>query len=190
MIRLTSPLTFAIPLILLGGCAHFQSDPEPPPQPCAPQPKPVSELENLLTFAFDMANMSETARSEACSALLKRQQIAETTTNLLQLAVGRQLSGACGDIEQILSKLNEIPPEQLGDEPLRLFVGFQKATLTSKGQLSKKIGKLERKQKKYQSALESKDANATKANEARLLREKLEAIRSMEKQLDESGGDK
>jgi hypothetical protein len=53
--------------------------------------------------------------------------------------------------------------------------------------VSRKLGSLERKQKTVQSVLESKDTNGSKKNETQLLREKLEAIRSMEKHLDESG---
>jgi hypothetical protein len=53
---------------------------------------------------------------------------------------------------------------------------------------SRKSGSTERKQKTVQSVPESKGTNGSKKDETRLLREKLEAIRSMEKQLDESGG--
>jgi hypothetical protein len=46
---------------------------------------------------------------------------------------------------------------------------------------------MEPKQKTVQSVPESKDTKGSEKNETRLLREKLEAIRSMEKHLDESG---
>jgi hypothetical protein len=53
--------------------------------------------------------------------------------------------------------------------------------------VSRKPGTLEHKQKTVQSVPESKDTSESKKDENRLLREKLEAIRSMEKHLDESG---
>jgi hypothetical protein len=45
---------------------------------------------------------------------------------------------------------------------------------------------LERKQKNLQTLIETKDQGESKAEESRLLKEKLKAIRSIEKQLDES----
>jgi hypothetical protein len=51
---------------------------------------------------------------------------------------------------------------------------------------SKKLSAAEQKQKKVKTVLESKEPSEPKKNETRLLREKLEAIRSMEKQMDES----
>jgi len=62
--------------------------------------------------------------------------------------------------------------------------------------LSKKLAVLERKQKSLQSLLGSKGAKnpgkpkggkVAKDGEARLLRDKLEAIRAMEQKLDEAG---
>ena len=56
--------------------------------------------------------------------------------------------------------------------------------------VSRKPVSQERKPKKVQSVPESKETKGSNKNETRLLREKLEAIRSMEKHLDESSGAK
>ena len=101
--------------------------------------------------------------------------------------VGRLLSDACGDIPRILEGVGSIPPGNLADERMQRLVAINTEALKRLQNVSRKVGTLERKQKSVQTVLESKDENVSKKNETRLLREKLEAIRSMEKHLDESG---
>ena len=69
---------------------------------------------------------------------------------------------------------------------MRRFVDINTEVLKRLQYVSRKLGPVERKQKTVQSTPESKDVKGSKNNETQLLREKLEAIRSMEKHLDES----
>lgn len=176
-------------LLLLTACAQFEKEPVAVPE-CYTPPKVVSEFDKLLAFAADFAGMPAPARAEVCGSLLKRQKEAPDTSVYLQLLSVRAMSDACGDIGKIVQQIDEMPAENLQDESLRRFVAAQKEGLKNMVAVTKKLGSLERKQKKYQSVLESKETAGTKANEARLLREKLDAIRTMEKQLDESGDGK
>ncbi len=183
--RFMHKTTLAPILLLLASCAQFDSEP-PKPVPCYTPPKVESDFEKLFAFGVEMANMPVSARVEACESLLKRQKESPDTTLRLQILVGRSLSDACGDIHKILEQIDSISPENFVDQQLAQFVAMNREILKNMSKVSKKLGTLERKQKKFQTVLESKEASESKANEARLLREKLDAIRTMEKQLDES----
>jgi hypothetical protein len=152
-----------------------------------------SELDELLTFGDNMAKIPSPSRVKVCRTLLTRQNNYTDPGVLLHLMIGRLLSDSCGDIPKIQDGIASIPPARLNDEQLRKLIAINMEALKRMSYTSKKAVSLERKQKKVQSVLESKDSNGSKDSsgskndEARLLREKLEAIRSMEKHLDESG---
>ena len=188
---------FPIHLILLAlilsistGCAQFNTQGEKgisqsPYRP--PLPNVQSDVDDLLSFGAKMANMTVPSRAEQCRSLLKRQNEPAGGGMQLYLMVGRLLSDACGDIPKILEGVASIPAGNFSDERMQMLVSIHTETLKRMNNTSKKLGVLERKQKSVQSALESKESTGSKKDESRLLREKLEAIRSMEKQLDESG---
>lgn len=134
-----------------------------------------------------MAGIAPASRAKVCRLLLKSQNEASGTGIQLRLMVGRLLSDACGDITGILDAVGAIPPDSLPDERMRRFVAIHTETLKRLQTVSRKTGSLERKQKEVQSVPEPKEVKEPRKDETRLLREKLEAIRSMEKHLDESG---
>jgi len=148
-----------------------------------------------------MANIPSLSRSEVCSTLLKRQKDYPGTGIELHLMIGRLFSDSCGDIPEILKGVDSIPPGSLSDAGVQKLVSIYTEALKRLQAVSAKLDSLERKHKTLQSILESKKVSGTKKNankskkntgepknnETQLLREKLEAIRSMEKHLDESG---
>ena len=151
-------------------------------------PYAQSDFDELLAFGANMANIPPLSRAKVCSTLLKRQKNSPGIGIQLHLMVGRLLSDACGDIPTILDGVDSIPYASLSDERMQKLVTIDKETLKRLQNVSKKSGSVERKSKKVQSVPESKQTKGSNNNENRLLREKLEAIRSMEKHLDESGG--
>jgi|WetSurMetagenome_2_1015567.scaffolds.fasta_scaffold26006_3 hypothetical protein len=179
-------LSVALSLLLLAGCTQFNSTKDEDSvhfvSPFAP-----SEFDELLSFGANMANAPPSSRIQVCRTLLKSRKSTPETGVLLRQMVGRLLSDACGEIPAIMKGVGSIPPESLTDERMQRFVAINIETLKRMQNVSRKLGSLERKQKTVKSVLKSKDANGSKKNETRLLREKLEAIRSMEKHLDESG---
>jgi len=175
----------ALSILLLAGCAELY--PRYGHSDRYYDPYAQSELDELLTFGANMANIPASSRTEVCRTLLKRQNESPGAGIQLHLMVGRLFSDACGDIPKILDGVSSIPAANLYDERLQKLVSINTEALKRMNTLSKKIGSLGRRQKTVQSLLESKDAKGSKKNETRLLREKLEAIRSMEKHLDESG---
>ena len=178
-------IAITVMLSLLNACAQFETEPVPVPE-CYTPPRVQSDLEKLLAFGAGMAHMPPSARVEVCESLLKRQKELPDNMIRLQLMLARSLSDACGDVHRVLEQVESIPVESLQDEALRQYVAVQKESMKTMQTVAKKLGTLERKQKKFQSVLDSKESVEPKANETRLLREKLEAIRTMEKQLDES----
>jgi hypothetical protein len=176
-------ISLALSLLLLAGCAQLYSGYSERYN----DPYAQSDFDELLGFGANMAEIPPSSRTKICRTLLKRQKDSHGAGIQLYLMVGRLLSDACGEIPRILDGVASIPPGSLSDERMQRLVAINTETLKRMNNQSRKLGSLERKQKTVESVLESKDANGSKKNETRLLREKLEAIRSMEKHLDESG---
>ena len=193
--HLLSPMrniSLALSLLLLAGCAQLTTGGDAGSNRYN-DPYTQSDFDELLTFGANMAKLPPASRAETCRTLLKRQKNPPGTGVQLHLMVGRLLSDACGDIPKIQDGIRFIPAGSLTDERMQELVAVDMEALQRMQTLSKKISALERKQKTVQAVLESKnvtgskEAAGSKKNETRLLREKLEAIRTMEKHLDESG---
>lgn len=185
MLPTLQTFTMVSAMLLLSGCSHFKFGADEPVPDCVQPAKVASKLENLLKLADDMSKMPAAARTVFCHTLVKRQQESPNQELLLQLVVGRTISDACGDINKLLDQSNALPPT-LDEEPLRHFVGLQQEVLKNMLATSKRLSSLEKKKKKKPTSLDSKDSTEPVSDETRLLREKLDAIRSMEKQLDGS----
>lgn len=185
-------LAIAAPILLLNGCASFNSEPVEKAPDCHVAPKEPSKFDHLLAFAIDTSKMPPPARAELCRGLVKKQKDAPDHHQLMQLLIGRTLSDSCGDIGKLLEQANAMPVTVYDDESLRQFVSLQLEVLKNMQTVSKRLNSLEKKKKKLQGAAagllgDSKETPESVNNETRLLREKLDAIRTMEKQLDGSG---
>jgi hypothetical protein len=180
-------LGLALSFLVLTGCAELNSGWNGYPERYN-DPYAQSNFDELLAFGANTAKMPPSSRAKTCRTLLKRQNNNSSDPGIqLHLMVGRLLSDACGEIPRILDGVASIPTARLYDERLQRLVAINTEALKRMNNMSKKVGSMERKQKTVQSVLESKDTNGSKKNETRLLREKLDAIRTMEKHLDESG---
>lgn len=182
--------SLALSLLLLAGCAHYNAGYKERVVERYPDAYAQSDFDELLGFGAGMAGMPASSRTETCRSLLKRQKDTPDPGVQLHLMVGRLLSDACGDIPRILDGLSALPPGTFNDDRLQNLVAIHTEALKRMNTVSKKLGSLEHKQKTVQTVLESKESTGSKKDENRLLREKLEAIRSMEKQLDESSDGK
>jgi len=180
-------ISLALSLLLLTGCAEFTNTFDRDSNRNI-DPYAQSDFDELLAFGANMANIPPSSRTKVCLLLLKRQNNSPGVGIQLHLMVGRLLSDACGEIPKILDGVGSIPYASLSDERMQKLIAIDKETLKRMQPVSKKSGSVERKSKKAQSVPESKETKSSDNNETRLLREKLEAIRSMEKHLDESGG--
>lgn len=171
---------------LLSGCSLFESEIKESPimAPVTP-PAENSELDELLIFGADLAGKSVAARAEACHSLLKRQKESPMASLQMQLSIGRQLSDACGDIPKIIEGVAGVIKDYQADEALQNFLTIQIEALKHLNAQSKKLGLLERRQKNLKTLIESKEHAITKTQESHLLRDKLKAIRVMEKQMDD-----
>lgn len=182
MIRLPffSIVRLAGVLLLLSGCA--QNEPKPP-EPPAPIIQPVvrsSEFDDLLAFGAEMAEMTPAKRAELCKSLVK----ASDPRIPLKLMIGRLLSSHCGSIPKIISRVKAL---ELNDERLQQLVAIDsEALLNLLSQRKKPTTASERKSKSAVAVEPATKESPSAKDEAQLLREKLEAIRSIEKQMDES----
>lgn len=183
-------LSAAALLLLISGCAEVDSGVRERIPVAYSAPTVHSDFDELLDFAANMAAMPASARAETCRMLLKRQKEMPDKTITLQLMMGRLLSDTCGDIAKILDELTGIAPGSFSDDRTQRLVAIHIEALKRLQSVTKKLGALERKQKSVQNVLDAKDGSGSKKVESRLLRDKLEAIRSMEKQLDETSDGK
>ena len=179
-------LIVILPLIFLfSGCASFNSDyPDRTPEP-AYDPYAHSGIDELLAFGASMSAMSEAERSELCKSLTNTQKISPSSGKQLHLMLGRLLSDNCGDISKIINDVQAIKPKYADDERLQRLITINTLALQRLQNQSKKAS-TEAKSKKSKSKTDVKDTTEPVKDESRLLREKLEAIRSIEKQMDES----
>jgi hypothetical protein len=180
-------ISLALSLLLLAGCAEFNSGWNGQSDHYYDS-YAQSDFDELLDFGANMAKISSSSRAEVCRTLLqKRQKNSPGAAIKLHLMIGRLLSDTCGEIPKILDGVASIPSGSMPDERMQRLVAINTEALKRMYNMSRKLGSLEHKQKTVQSVLESKPVTGSKNNETQLLREKLEAIRSMEKHLDESG---
>lgn len=179
MNKAISRVTTAAIVLCLAGCAEFYPNgPFVPYSMGSADPYLRSDIDELLRFGADLANRSASSRAETCRQLLKREQDAPSVGVQLHLMMGRVLSESCGDIPKLLASLDAIPPARLADHRVRSLVVFHVATLKRLGASGKKLAVNERKQKATRPAADAK------SDDARILREKLDAIRAIEKNLD------
>ncbi|MGR9108366.1 MAG: hypothetical protein ACU843_15710 [Gammaproteobacteria bacterium] len=171
-------------LALLAGCAEFQSGWNGlNGRYAAGYGQP--DFDELLDFGANMANISPSARAKVCRTLTTQNRSASVTIKLFLLS-GRLFSNSCGDISRILSGVAAIPPSALRDERVRKLVAIQSEALKRLEYPSLRPSYAEPVRKTGPSNPKRSDERTSKPDESRLLREKLEAIRSMEKQMDQS----
>jgi hypothetical protein len=183
-------ISLALILLQIGGCAMFDSALSGNRFATRYNaPYTQSDLDELLSFGANMANLPASSRVKVCRLLLKRQNEPEPGIQL-HLMIGRLLTDACGEIPKILDRVASIPAAKLFDQRVQRLVSIHMETLKRMKNVSRRAGTWKGQQKPFQPALESNDSKESKSDENHLLREKLEAIRSMEKQLDESGDGK
>lgn len=179
VMRLLPTLIIALSL---SGCAYINPESQESQLRTA-APKNQPSIDALLAFGASMAKMSKTSQSELCKSLLDNQKNSPSDEVKLHLMVGRLLSDSCGDIPKLLEDINALKPNLGSDENLQRLIALHTQVLAEMQAQESKIGSMEHNQRKVKSIL---DAKGVKKKENRLLREKLEAIRSLEKQLDES----
>ena len=179
----------------LAGCSEFTTGVKPGYY----DPYGMADYDELIGFGANMTHMTESGRTEMCRSLQDRQQTNPAPGLTLHRMIGRLLSDDCGDIGQILAAVAAMPPDALSEVRMRQFVAVNTETLKRMDSLSKRVTLAQRKQKSCPSVANTRSSKRSKSvkkeevtttqdkNETQLLRDKLEAIRSMEKQLDESG---
>ena len=181
-------------LFLLAGCAKFNLKGN------RNNPYAREDLDELLHFGANMANMTPSSRADVCRSLLAQQKGTSGAGIQLHLMTGRLLSDACGDIGRVLDGSESPVVRGVSDERVRLLVDAQTEALRRMGNLSRKAASADHRPKTVQCVpepkkgrAESKKSSAEKSvtespkGDSNLLRDKLEAIRSMEKKLDETG---
>ncbi|MGX2041773.1 hypothetical protein ACWJKU_16825 [Methylocaldum sp. MU1018] len=176
-------------LSVLAGCAEFSPD-----RYSASYYTPSydaysrSDLDELLGFGAAFANKTGVARAEECRRMLRQFQKNPDVGVRLHLLIARTLSDACGDATKILASVGGISPESLPDGRVQNLVAIQMETLKRAGSLARRSAAADRRPDRKQAACapDSKPVSKTDSpkDEARILREKLEAIRAIEKSMD------
>jgi hypothetical protein len=184
LLKLIRLISLASALLMMTGCAQFNSGFGGGFSNNYSDPYARPDYEELLTFGDNMAHMSASSRADVCRSLVRRQKGSRDPGVQLHLMVGRLLSDSCGSIPKVLRGVETVP---LTDSRLQRFVSINTEALKRMSSGSRRSsGSADSRPKKAQAVHEPDDSKGSRKDENRLLREKLEAIRSMEKQMDES----
>jgi hypothetical protein len=138
------------------------------------------DVEELLTFQSAFASKSPADRGEECRALLKRQQQSPQTGWVLRLMIGRLLSDSCGDPGRLVRSYDSLKSRSYLDRGVVAMGDYHSKVLQRLSYLGRKDASADK---------EPKGQSASGKDESKLLREKLEAIRTIEKEMDESKAD-
>lgn len=177
----------------LCGCARVATRPAPstPPAPYV-DPYDRTELDEVLGYAESFARRSAPARVEECRTLLRRRTESPGPGVELRLLFGRLLSDACGDIPSLQKGLAALPPAALRDENLRRLVAVQTEVLKALQGASKSGHSVRKRVVVVRRPAKPAVCPQPSApsDEAKILREKLDEIRSIEHGIDHAGSDK
>lgn len=174
-------------IILAPACANLNSGNTETTTVPAYDPYAQSGIDELLAFGASMAGMPVQERADLCQSLINAQKLSPSDGKQLHLMVGRLLSDACGDIPGLLTDIEAVRPAYANDERVQRLIAIHVKALQRIQYHAQKCQPPQPKARKRKPAAETKEtAPEPEKDEARLLREKLEAIRSIEKQMDES----
>lgn len=175
-----------------------------PPAPAVPPPSPDQKYftystERLLSYAGELARLGPVDRLTECNKVLELYRANQQTGVLLHLFVAQLASDACGDPVRVLALVRTLKPT-LQDERLRNFLSFEglladraMQAAAEKERIAKKLRetrwrlrqaqtkekRAETKGKKIYERMISRDA------EAKQLKQKLDALKSIEQDLNE-----
>jgi hypothetical protein len=174
-------------ILLLSGCKQFPSRWDNPGGSRLPDYS-HPDLNDLLEFGSNMASISPSARANVCRTLT-RQHASRVITAKLYLLAGRLYSNSCGDISQVLKTVGSIRRTDIYDERIWNLITIQTEALKRMQYSNMNATPVfsDRRPGAVVSSPERKSENTPTKDETLLLRRKLEALRSIEKQMDESG---
>lgn len=129
------------------------------------------DVDDLLRFQASFADKSPVARAEECRRMLKYQKQSPKPDWILRLMIGRPLSESCGEPAWLVRKFEALRSKRYLGRMTEGLANYQIKVL----------------QRLCSSGRTEKDETTIKPskNDAKLLRDKLEAIRTMEKAMDE-----
>jgi hypothetical protein len=135
------------------------------------------DIDDLLAFQADFARKSAAARAEECRWLVKRQQASPQLEWTLRLMIGRPLSESCGDPGRLVRSYESLSARHRLDRRSEGLGDYQAKVLQRLNYGGRR-----------EAAADHADKNTAKGgkDESKLLREKLEAIRAIERGMDES----
>jgi len=177
-------------LALLGSaCSTRPLAPEPKPLPArqvarqepATPPHERIDSDELLRFGAHLAQATPAERKTICRDLLKREREHADPGLRLQLMVGRTLSKSCGDVATVLKWVSAIPSDRIAEDSVRWLIARDSAVLKEMRRLERAASQAPRTRKS--SRVQASPTQAQQDETARL-RQKLEEIRAIERQLD------
>lgn len=169
---------------LLGGCAGHRFG-----FPSGTRGDESPNVGELVNFQVDFAAKSPADRVKECRALRKKQGAKPEARWLLRLMIGRALSEGCGEPAALLRAYDALAGQRSLEQPVAGMAAYQAEVLKRVGRPARQAVPTGRKSRDETVQPAGKDkAEPTPPaakDEAKLLREKLDAIRSMEKKMDE-----
>lgn len=185
-------------LALLSGCASHTAG--TPPQKTRTYAYAQGDLDELLTFGSDLAGMNEAELANICREMRRRENLPALAggTLVLHQMLGQLRYDQCADYDSLVARMNSFLLESLPDHRSRQLVLMQAAILRRQRPpsvapvKSAPAGARNRPRKAAPRPKPAPPASApgsqpVAAGDASLLRQKLEAIRAMERRMDTAG---
>ena len=115
--------------LILSGCAGHNSGPHPKKGP--PYQYAQMDLDELLSFGSELAEMSEEKVADICREMRWREIVPEVAGGglVLHQMLGQLRSQECADLDSLVARLNGLPLERLPDFRTRQLVIMQAAIL-------------------------------------------------------------
>jgi hypothetical protein len=190
----TGSLIGMLALLLGSGCSTRTVAPEPRPPPATQAAKQTSDIpyerndisvditsDELLRFGANLAQAPLAERKSICRDLLKRERARADLGLELHLMVGRTLSRSCGDVATVLKWVSAIPSDRIPEDRLRWLIARDSAVLKEMQRLGRATSQVSRTRKVSRAQCPPAQPQQ---EETVKLRQKLEEIRAIERQLD------
>lgn len=188
-------LSSALLALLLSGCAGHATGPQP--RKAQSYNYAQGDLDELLTFGSDLAGMNETELADICREMRRRENLPALAGGALVLhqMLGQLRYDKCADHDSLVARVDSFLLESLPDFRARQLVVMQAGLLrrqpspTTAPVKSAPAGARNRTRKaaprpKPAAPVSVPASRPEQQAEAPLLRQKLEAIRAMEQQMD------
>lgn len=181
--RTLSSILLALSCTFLASCGWFAKKPEVAAPPSADSKYSMHDLDSLIVYAGQLANLDASGREEECRHIQQLMDAAAGLGLYSHLLLVQGLVETCGDRQVTISKLDVFMPT-IKDERLHHFLAYQGQILRRLETESEARKELDRQLKTSQDKIKQTHKRMkTRESELKNLKDKLDLLKSIEQNL-------